>query len=429
MSGDRRDPTLSLPAPVLRGDRVLVVAPGGAAERRIRLPPAPLTIGSAADNDLVLDDPHVSGKHALLAPVDGGFELRDLGSTNGSFVQGVAVSSAQLQPGVLITLGTTMLRFEGARSDTEGDGPTHFGDAIGTAPAMRRVFDLLSRLAPSELTITLIGETGTGKDVLARAIHAASPRHDRPFVVFDGGAAAPNLIESQLFGHERGAFTGATDEHAGAFERANGGTLFLDEIGELPLELQPKLLRVLEQRRVARLGSTGERPVDVRIIAATNRDLEREAAAGRFRHDLFFRLGVAVVRLPPLRERPGDLTAIIHHLCAELGGVAVSPDALAVLESYDWPGNVRELKNVLMSAVAVSDRAILQPKDFLLFEGRRVAPAPGTSLAGRTLEQIEAAAIRQTLAALDGNKTQAARALGIAPSTLYAKIKKYDIDG
>jgi transcriptional regulator with PAS, ATPase and Fis domain len=246
--------------------------------------------------------------------------------------------------------------------------------------------------------------------------------------VFDCGAAAPTLIESHLFGHERGAFTGAVDDHPGAFERADGGTLFLDEVGELALDLQPKLLRVLETRRVIRVGGTTERPVNVRIIAATNRDLEREVEAGRFRQDLFYRLGVAVVRLPALRERAGDLPQLIEHLAAELG-VVVSPEVLAVLASYEWPGNVRELRNVLLSAVAVSDGALLQPRDLLLFEARRAAtPAVGVSLAGQTLEQIEAAAIRQTLAHLAGNKTQAAKVLGIAPSTLYAKLKKYAIE-
>jgi DNA-binding NtrC family response regulator len=427
MARDRRDPTLSLPADQVIGGAVLVVAPGTPAERRVPLGMAPVTIGGDPDNDLSLDDPHVSGRHAVIRPVANGYELADLASTNGSRVQGVAVSSALLRPGVVITLGTTHFRFEGPEPDA-GDGPTRFGDAVGRSKVMRQIFALLARLAPSDLTITLLGATGTGKDVLARGIHKRSPRAAGPFVVFDCGAVAPTLIESQLFGHERGAFTGATDDHPGAFERADGGTLFLDEVGELALDLQPKLLRVLETRRVMRLGGTVDRPVDVRIIAATNRDLEREAELGRFRQDLYYRLGVAVVRLPALRERREDLAELIPHMASELG-VAVSPEVTEVLESYDWPGNVRELKNVLMSAVAVSDHKILQPRDLLLFEARRSPPAPGEpSLAGQTLEQIEAAAIRQTLAHVAGNKSQAAKVLGIAPSTLYAKLKKYGID-
>jgi transcriptional regulator with PAS, ATPase and Fis domain len=436
MSRDRRDPTLALPADQVIGGAVLVIAPGTPNERRFDLGVAPITLGGEPDNDVVIDDPHVSGRHAEIRPVATGYQLVDLGSTNGTRVQGVAVSSAYLRPGVIVTLGTTHVRFEGPEPDA-ADGPISFGDAVGRSQVMRQTFALLSRLAPSELTITLLGATGTGKDVLARAIHKKSPRAKGPFVVFDCGAVAPSLIESHLFGHEKGAFTGATDEHPGAFEQADEGTLFLDEVGELALELQPKLLRVLETRRVMRVGGTAERPVDVRIVAATNRDLEREVEAGRFRQDLFYRLGVAVVRLPSLRERPGDVTELIQHMASEMG-VAVSPEVIAVLESYDWPGNVRELRNVMMSAVAVSDKKILQPRDLLLFEARRGGASPSapeagaeadrTSLAGRTLEQIEAAAIRQTLEHVAGNKTHAAKVLGIAPSTLYAKLKKYSID-
>jgi transcriptional regulator with PAS, ATPase and Fis domain len=247
--------------------------------------------------------------------------------------------------------------------------------------------------------------------------------------VFDCGAVAPTLIESQLFGHQKGAFTGAVDNRQGAFERANGGTLFLDEIGELSLELQPKLLRVLEQRRLYRLGGEGDIPVDVRVVAATNRDLEKEVARGAFREDLYFRLSTAVVRLPPLRERKEDLTDLITHFARELGGVKVSPEAYKILESYDWPGNVRELKNVISGALAVVEAGEpLSPKDFVFFRKRRREPTlDGLPLAGRTLDSIEKTAIKQTLDQFSGNKTQAARALGIAPSTLYAKIKKYEL--
>src|SRR5690606_35109849 len=309
------------------------------------------------------------------------------------------------------------------------DGPSSFGEAIGTSPAMRRVFAVLRRIAPTDLTVTILGETGTGKDVLARAVHQSSQRAGRPFVVFDCGAVAPTLIESQLFGQERGACTGAVDASQGAFERAHGGTLFLDEIGELSLDLQPKLLRVLEQRRVSRLGGQTDRPVDVRVVCATNRDLEQEVAAGRFRQDLFFRVNVAVVRLPPLRERRDDLLALVQHFTAQQGGLSVSDEAMEILTHHDWPGNVRELRNVIQSAAAVSDGRVLRPRDFILFSGRKRAETlSGLPLAGRPLESIESAAIRQTLEQCGGNKTQAARALGIAPSTLYAKLKKYELE-
>ena len=450
MAGRRADPTLSLPSepPPPLGPVRLLIAPGTTGERRCtitsELQRGPVIIGSDPEVDVAVEDRHVSGRHCELSLGPSGVSLRDLGSLNGTKVQGVAVQGAVLGPGAVITVGTTHIVFEQEPTPGEAaaadpgaelalEGPSRFGEAVGVSPAMRRVFALLSRIAPTDLTITILGETGTGKDVLARAVHRASPRAEAPFVVFDCGAVAPTLIESQLFGHERGAFTGAHEDRQGAFERAQGGTLFLDEIGELSLDLQPKLLRVLEQRRVARLGSTTERPVDVRIVCATNRDLELEVRKGQFRQDLFFRINGAVVTLPPLRERREDLVVLVGHFAAKLGGLAVSPEALAILTSYDWPGNVRELRNVLASATAVSDGASLRPRDFLLFSGpgsraRRAPTLDGLPLAGRSLESIESAAIRQTLDHCGGNKTQAARALGIAPSTLYAKVKKYGLE-
>ena len=437
-----------MPAQRVRtGSARLVITTAGGPPRTVPLDEAlaagPVVIGSDPEQaDVHIDDLHVSARHCELTTIHAGVKLADLGSRNGTKVQEIAVHSALLEPGVIITIGTTQIRFEedaGERDEEEDDatagdeldleGPSRFGDALGHSPAMRRVFGVLQRIAPTDLTITILGETGTGKDVMARAIHQASPRRSAPFVVFDCGAAAPTLIESQLFGHERGAFTGAVDERRGAFEQAHGGTLFLDEIGELSLDLQPKLLRVLEQRRVARLGSQTERSVDVRIVCATNRELAREVATGQFRQDLFFRVNVAVVHLPPLRERPEDLVPLIQHFAGQTEGLEVSSEALGILTSYDWPGNVRELRNVIQSAAAVSDGKLLRPRDFILFSGQTRAPTlDGLPLAGRTLESIESAAIRQTLQQFSGNKTQAAKALGIAPSTLYAKLKKYALE-
>jgi DNA-binding NtrC family response regulator len=294
---------------------------------------------------------------------------------------------------------------------------------------MRQVFALLERVAPTDLTICIGGETGTGKDVMARAIHTNSGRKNGPFGVFDCGAVAPSLIESELFGHERGAFTGAVGEHRGAFERADGGTLFLDEVGELAIDLQPKLLRAIELRKVRRVGGTSDFDVDVRIIAATNRDLEKEVAAGRFRQDLFYRLSAAQVHVPPLRERLPDLPVLIEAILSESGKpMKVSKDTLEALAGYDWPGNVRELKNAIAGAAALADGPILEPRHLIFFKPRRRAPTiDSLPLAGRSLESIEKAAIAQTLRQCDGNKTKAARALGIAPSTLYEKIKKYGL--
>lgn len=297
------------------------------------------------------------------------------------------------------------------------------------SPAMRRVFELLEPLARAEVTVTLIGETGTGKDVLARTIHQQSARAEGPFVVFDCGAVAPNLAESELLGHERGAFTGALGIHAGAFERADGGTLFLDEVGELPLDLQTRLLRVLGNRSVRRVGGTQDRPVDVRVVAATNRDLQTEVAAGRFRQDLYFRLAAAVVQIPALRERREDIPALVSRLLEDLGHreVDVTKPALDVLLARPWPGNVRELKNALACAVAFLDGTSLEARHLRFpaaAESRRELPE--LRLAGLTLDRIEREAIEQTLRQTQGNKARAAEILGIAPSTLYAKLKKYE---
>jgi DNA-binding NtrC family response regulator len=295
------------------------------------------------------------------------------------------------------------------------------------------VFDALDRIAGTDVTVTLLGDTGAGKEVLARMVHQRSRRTDGPFVVFDCGAVAPNLAESELLGHERGAFTGAVAAHAGAFERADGGTLFLDEIGELPLELQPRLLRALESREVRRVGGRHERRVDVRVIAATHRDLRAEVAAGRFREDLLFRLAVAVVRVPPLRARLDDLPELVQGLLSDLGrpDLRLDDDALAKLRAHTWPGNVRELKNALSCAVALLDRGVtvLEPHHLRLVgaksgDGSWVDALP---LAGAPLGHIERAAIRQTMIQARGNKVTAARSLGIAVSTLYEKLKKYGL--
>jgi transcriptional regulator with GAF, ATPase, and Fis domain len=240
-----------------------------------------------------------------------------------------------------------------------------FGGLPTQARSMIEVFTALDRFAPHDVSVLLLGETGVGKEVLARAVHRQSERARRPFVVFDCGAVAPNLAESELLGHERGAFTGALGAHVGAFERANGGTLFLDEVGELPLELQPRLLRALDSRRIRRVGGRHERPVDVRVVAATNRDLRAEVRAGSFREDLYFRLAVAVVRVPALRERAGDVPDLCRALLVQLGRpeLAISDAALALLGRHEWPGNIRELKNALACAVA-----LLDPGDGMLEE-------------------------------------------------------------
>jgi len=294
---------------------------------------------------------------------------------------------------------------------------------------MVNVIAQIRRLAKTEVTLTLTGETGTGKDVLAHAVHDASKRARGPFVVFDCGAVPANLVESELFGHERGAFTGAHSEHAGAFERARGGTLFLDEIGELPLDLQPRLLRALENKSVRRVGGARDRTIDVRIIAATNRDLAALVANKLFRQDLYFRLAAAIVHVPPLRDRIEDVPLLARHLLADLGrrGVRLTTETLARLQAHVWPGNVRELKNVLAYALAFVDGAGALEARHLRFvpvvaDGTVLERLP---LGGHALERVEEATIRQTLTLTKGNKAHAARLLGISASTLYDKLKRY----
>ena len=313
------------------------------------------------------------------------------------------------------------------------EGICVFGGLEAESAAMQTALALAARYAPTDVSVTLVGETGTGKDVLARTIHAQSARMNRPLVVFDCGAVAPNLAESELLGHERGAFTGAVATHTGAFERADGGTLFLDEIGELPLDLQTRLLRALENRCGRRVGGTEDRPFDVRVIAATNRDLRAEVSAGRFRRDLYFRLGAAVIPVPPLRERLEDLPRLVQDLLEDLGRneLSLSDDALTMLRFRSWPGSVRELKNTLACVVAfvepeervVESRHLGSVFDSELTSNVDIERLP---LGGQRLDRIERAAILQTLSQAGGNKIQAAQVLGIAVSTLYEKLKKYE---
>jgi DNA-binding NtrC family response regulator len=431
------------------GTAWLVVEQGPAAGRSVVLGADPVVVGSDPGSALVINDPHVSRRHVEIVRTAEGIVLRDLGSKNGTFVGRLAVKEVTLTSGAEIRVGTSTLRFEMGgeegrlarlaraplRAEELAEIPGSFGPALGGSSAMRRLFALLARLAPTDLTITLTGETGTGKDVLARAIHQASPRAQQQFVVFDCGAVAPSLIESELFGHEKGAFTGAVGDRRGAFERAHHGTLFLDEIGELSLDLQPKLLRALEHRSVRRVGGAEDRAVDVRIVAATNRDLEEQVRKRVFREDLFFRLMAATLHVPPLRERKDDLPQLVARFLEDARKpLTAAPETLEQLAAYDWPGNVRELKNVVTSAAALADGPTLEPRHLVVFRPQKRAPTAipatlGTSLpmAGQTLEQLEKAAIEHALQQYDGNRTKAAKALGIAASTLYEKLKRYGL--
>jgi DNA-binding NtrC family response regulator len=339
---------------------VISVLSGSAKGRVLRLPGkvgATVTIGKARGNDLVIDDPTVSRRHLSVRRGETGLEVRDLESTNGVFVGTTRIREALIEPGTRLRAGDEELLVGVELGNVVIPPSAHdrFGLALGESLAMRRIFGVLERIAPTSASVLLTGETGTGKDVLARSIHLQSKREAGPFEVIDCGAVTGSLIESELFGHERGAFTGAVSARAGAFERAAGGTLFLDEIGELALDLQPKLLRVLEAREFRRVGGEKTLAADVRVVAATMRDLPREVARGNFREDLYFRLAVVPIHVPPLRERPEDIPGLVTPLLAAAGSeLSVSPEAFAALRAYDWPGNVRELRNVIERAVHFS---------------------------------------------------------------------------
>jgi two-component system, NtrC family, response regulator HydG len=307
-----------------------------------------------------LSDPHVSRRHAALE-VDGrGLRFTDLGSTNGSWVNGVMVLDAILRSGDRVQVGGTVLQVHvGDRVSIPLSSGIRFGKVLGISPEMRRLYPLFERLAASDIAVIIEGETGTGKEALAESIHEMSARSAGPFVVFDCTTITPSLIESALFGHERGAFTGAISSQRGLFEEANGGTLFVDEIGDLELSLQAKLLRAIERSEVRRVGGGRWLRTNARIIAATRRDLDREVQEGRFREDLFFRLSVARVELPPLRRRQGDIAMLGTEFWGEMGGdpAALTAEFMARLQAYHWPGNVRELRNSIAQRLALGDLA------------------------------------------------------------------------
>jgi DNA-binding NtrC family response regulator len=347
----------------------------------------PFVIGASFDATLRLPDPAVSRRHIELVNQGGYVVARDLGSTNGSFYEGTRFESLDLGPGSVFKVGETELQIVApAESDPlPPSEATAFGPLLGRSRKMREVFAVLERAAQSEATVLVTGETGTGKEVAAEAIHQASRRARGPFIVVDCASIPSNLIESELFGHVRGAYTNAVSDRTGAFEAASGGTIFLDELGELPASLQPRLLRVLETRRVKRIGENVQRPVDVRVIAATNRNLEEEVRARRFRSDLYFRLAVVRVALPALRERRDDVPLLAeaflerHRARTGRADLDLGKDVLAALSSYDWPGNVRELRNVIDQAASLSSEGLdialkLRAKGDAAGED---APAPG----------------------------------------------------
>ncbi len=346
---------------------ILTVSEGPDVGASIRVQPSAPSrtlVGSSSSCDLRLTDPHVSRRHAAFEVVGRRLRLTDLSSTNGTFADGMEVGVAFLRGGEIVRVGSTALSIaDESIREPEPEVGTGFGRLLGASPAMRRLYPLCARLAASTVPVVIEGETGTGKEQLAEALHEASPRADKPYVVLDCTTIAPSLIESELLGHERGAFTGASGGREGVFERANGGTLLIDEIGDLPLELQPKLLRAIERSVVTRVGGSTPIRVDVRLLAATRRDLDREVQLGRFRDDLFHRVAVARIELPPLRERAGDVRLLARKFWADLGGDpgAIPLELLERWEDSAWPGNVRELRNAVARRIALGDLAELNP--------------------------------------------------------------------
>jgi two-component system, NtrC family, response regulator HydG len=320
-----------------------------------------------------LSDPLVSRRHATFDVTGNVVRLVDLGSTNGTTVNGLRVNDVLLRGGELVQVGDTRMQVERlAPLTVAASVASSFGRTLGAAPEMRRLYPLCERLAGSDVPVLIEGETGTGKEVLAESLHEKSARAGKPFVVFDCTAVPPDLMEAALFGHERGSFTGAISGQKGLFELADGGTLFIDEIGELSTSLQPKLLRALDRSEVRRIGATEWNRVDVRLMAATRRDLEKEIQAGRFRDDLFYRLAVARIELPPLRQRQGDVALLAEAFWNQLGphAGAIPHELVLRFESYSWPGNVRELRNAVAKRLALGD---------LEMEVRQVAGAAGPS--------------------------------------------------
>jgi DNA-binding NtrC family response regulator len=397
-----------------------------------------LTLGTGDGCGVRLADPAVSRFHAELRPCPGGILVIDHGSTNGTFAGAVRVERAIVPPGTTLALGATRLRVgDAAPVEIEIHGAELLGGIVGRSPAIRRVMAQIAKAAQSDVSVLVHGESGTGKELVARALHDLGPRRSRPFLTVDCGALPPGLLASELFGHERGAFTGADRAHAGAFEAAAGGTLFLDEIGELQPAVQATLLGVLERRRVRRLGSRTELPIDVRVVAATHRDLRAEVNRGGFRLDLFYRLAVVTLVIPPLRERPDDIPLLVEHFLRDAGWDApvdqlVSPAAMDALTRLHFAGNVRELRNLVEAAIAMGEPPdVAGAPELGEATGRTGGEAFSTDLAlpykdarARLLDDFEARYLDALLARTGGNVSAAARTARMTRSHLSELIAK-----
>ncbi len=430
----------------------LLVVQGPDKAQELEINKEHVSIGSSVISDLVLTDPSVSGSHCEIIASEKGFLLRDLDSGTGTFVDDLSVREVWVSGGTTIRVGQTLLRFQVETGTIEIDlsHQTKFFELVGVSLRMREIFAVLEKVAAADLTVLVRGETGTGKELVARAVHRASKRAKRPLIVQDCSAIPATLIETTLFGHEKGSFTGAVDRHRGCFEQADGGTLFLDEIGELSLELQPKLLRVLEHREVQRVGGTRTVPIDVRVIAATNRDLRQMVNEGSFREDLYYRLSVVQVELPSLKERAEDIPLLVNDFIEEFckrrfpgeeRRCTVSPDAMLKLQAYPWPGNVRELKNTIERAVSLADSPELGMAD-LLPASQKTPPVrlpggtaeqfvdnetPFKEAKQRVLDTFEAGYLKALLEKHSGNISRSAQAAGLTRYHFRELAKRYGL--
>ncbi|MDQ3034179.1 MAG: sigma-54-dependent Fis family transcriptional regulator [Myxococcota bacterium] len=418
----------------------VTVIDGAERGRRVLTEDEILRVGTAEGNELVLADRTISRFHVEIRRAGAEVELRDLASTNGTRIGAVKVRDASvvLELPADIVLGSTTLHIEdGGFAMREAYGESRYGALVGSSAPMRQLFTAISKIAARDVAVLVHGESGTGKELVARAIHEASPRASGPMVVLDCGAIAPALLTSELFGHERGAFTGAERQHQGVFERAHGGTLFLDEIGELPQELQASLLGAIERGRVRRVGGRSDLEVDVRVVSATHRDLRAEVNRNAFRLDLYYRLATVTLRVPPLRERREDIRELAMHFAREHGldeaAPAVFDDAtFARLEAHGWPGNVRELRNVVEASLVLGQmpdelepvqRAEGSQSDRIaeLLE-QRYRDARAT-----LLTEFEARYLRALLERAEWNVRRAARMAGMDRSYLIDLMKKHGL--
>jgi DNA-binding NtrC family response regulator len=431
--------TKTVPARDLRrvGRWRIEVTSGPDRGARAHLTGGVFRIGTASSSDLALADGMVSRHHLEVTVRPSGLHVRDAGSKNGTFYQGSRVDSLELPlGGGALRIGDTELALMPDDEPPAAAAPPpreRCARLIGRNPRMQQLFALIERLARHDTTVLIEGETGTGKDLVAEALHELGPHPDGPFVVVDCGAIPRELLESELYGHVRGAFTGAVSDAEGAFQRAQGGTLFLDEIGELPLELQPKLLRALERREIRRVGTSEPTRVQLRILAATNRDLGADVASGRFRKDLFYRLSVVRLHLPRLRDRAEDVPLIADQLLRELGAPPLGADTVRLLTSYAWPGNVRQLRNVLERAVALSAGGSLAIEAADL-EAASALVSPSTLLSlpyKQAKEEMLARFTRDYLESLlarhGGNVSAAAREAHIDRNWIVALARRYGV--